>query len=285
MERYIDLHTHSTASDGSMTPRELVRHAKECGLSAIALTDHDTVEGVDEAIDEGKRIGLEVVAGVEISADYKPEMHILGYFFDESHKNIKATLEKLRENRRIRNPKIINKLNEIGFDINLEEVEAEAAGSVVGRPHIAKVLVKKGYVRSVEEAFEKYLSSGKPAYFKKDKMKPEESIQSIINAGGIPVIAHPKYLEHTLDELDKLFGSLKNAGLMGIEAYYVDNTKDDTGNLLRLAIKHELLPTGGSDFHGNFKNGIDIGKGRGNLKIPYNLLEKLKQQYKNNPYS
>lgn len=277
MDRFIDLHTHSSASDGSMSPRELVRHAKACGLSAIALTDHDTVEGIDEALDEGRRVGLEVVAGVEISADYKPEMHILGYFFNGTHNNIRDTLKKLRENRSIRNPKIVSKLNELGFDITLEEVEAEANGSVVGRPHIAKVLVKKGYVKSTEEAFEKYLSSGKPAYFKKDKLKPEESIQEIVKAGGIPVLAHPIYLYHTLSELDQLLEQLKKAGLIGVEAHYVDNSKEDTGNLLRLVIKHSLLATGGSDFHGDFKPGIELGKGRGNLKVPYELLDRMKQ--------
>ncbi|WP_114300090.1 PHP domain-containing protein [Anaerobacterium chartisolvens] len=277
MDKYIDLHTHSTASDGSMSPGELVRHAAKCGLHAVAITDHDTVEGVDEAADEGRKLGIEVIAGVEISANYKPEMHILGYFFNGAHDNIKPALSRLRENRDVRNPKIIKRLNELGFNISLEEVEAEVMGSVVGRPHIAKAMLKKGYVKSIEEAFDKYLSTGRPAYFKKDKLTPEEGIKEILRAGGIPVVAHPIYLYHTWSELDKLFGNLVKSGLKGIEAYYVDNSADDTGNLLRLAIKHGLLVTGGSDFHGSFKNGIEIGVGRGNLKIEYVLLEKLKK--------
>jgi 3',5'-nucleoside bisphosphate phosphatase len=275
MDRLIDLHAHSTASDGSMSPRELVRHAKASGLAAIALTDHDTIDGIEEAMDEGNKVGLEVIAGLEISVDYKPEMHMLGYFFDGKHNNIKATLQELRESRKIRNPKIVNKLNELGFDITIQEVEAEAKGSVVGRPHIAKVLVNKGYVRSTEEAFDKYLSSGRPAYFKKDKLGPAEGIKAIADAGGIPVIAHPIYLNHSWSGLDKLLARLKEAGLMGVETYYVDNSREDTGNTLRLAIKHDLIATGGSDFHGNFKNGIEIGKGRGNLKVPYEILEKM----------
>ncbi len=277
MDKYIDLHTHSSASDGSMRPFELVRHAKEAGLAAIALTDHDTIEGVDEAIEEGNKIGVEVVAGLEISADYNPEMHILAYFFNGTHKNIVPILANLRENRKTRNPKIIKKLEDMGFPMTMEEVEAEASGSVVGRPHVAKVMLRKGYVKSIEEAFEKYLSSGKPAYFKKDKLTPEESIKEIVKAGGIPVVAHPKYLYHTYSQLDELFERLAAAGLRGVEAIYVDNTQDETGNFLRLAIKHNLLVTGGSDYHGTYKCGIEIGVGRGNLKVPYELLEKLKQ--------
>lgn len=276
MEKFIDLHTHSTASDGSMSPKELVRHAKATGLSAIALTDHDTIAGVEEAVKEGLSIGLEVIAGVEISVDYKPEMHILGYFFNNSSENLNETLKKLRENRSERNPKIIQKLNELGFNLTIEEVQAEAKGSVVGRPHIAKVLVKKGYVRSMEEAFDRFLASGRAAYFKKDKLSPEEGIHEILNGGGVPVLAHPIFLGLKLKELDELLGNLKKAGLKGIEALYVENTTDDTGNLLRLALKHNLLVTGGSDFHGSFKANIEIGIGRGNLRIPYELLDKLR---------
>jgi 3',5'-nucleoside bisphosphate phosphatase len=276
LEKFIDLHTHSTVSDGSLSPEELVRHAKAAGLSAIALTDHDTIAGVEEAVKEGLSIGIEVIAGVEISVDYKPEMHILGYFFNNSSENLNETLKKLRENRTERNPKIIRKLNELGFNLTIEEVEAEAKGSVVGRPHIAMVLVKKGYVRSTEDAFERFLAGGRPAYFKKDKLGPEEGIHAILNGGGVPVLAHPIFLGLGLKELDVLLGDLKKAGLKGIEALYVENTTDDTGNLLRLALKHNLLVTGGSDFHGNFKANIEIGVGRGNLRVPYELLDKLR---------
>ena len=277
MERLIDLHTHTTASDGSMNSKEIVRHAKEMGLCAIAITDHDTVEGIPEALDEGKRIGIEVIPGVEISASYKPEMHILGYFTQETYVNIKDILVQLRKNRDERNPRIIAKLNEMGFNITLEEAEGEAGGNVLGRPHIAKVLIKKGYVKSMEEAFEKYLASGKPAYFKKDKLIPEEGIQEIIKAGGIPVLAHPVHLGLSLSQLDDLLAALVPMGLKGIEAYYVDNTNDYTGKILRLAIKHNMLVTGGSDFHGSLKSDIELGKGRGNLSVPFELLEKLRK--------
>jgi len=276
MDRFIDMHIHSTASDGSMRPSELVRHAKENGLAAVALTDHDTVDGIKEALEEGERIGLEVVPAVEISLDFDTEMHMLGYFFGETYLNIEPVLRGLREKREKRNPKIIENLNRMGFDITIDEVVAEAQGRVVARPHIASVMVKKGYVESVAEAFEKYLANGKPAYVKRETLTPEEGIKVIRDAGGIPVLAHPIYLGLTLEELDELVARLVAAGLKGIEAYYVDNTIFDTINLLKLAAKYDIVVTGGSDFHGRFKPDISIGKGRGNLKVPYEFLERLK---------
>lgn len=278
MEKLIDLHTHSTASDGSMTPRELIRHAKENGLSALALTDHDTVEGIEDAMDEGKRLDLEVVAGIEISVEYRPEMHILGYFFGDSYKNAVEVVDSLVKSRNERNPKIIKKLNEMGFDITMDEVEKEALGNIIARPHMAKVLMKKGYVKSTADAFEKYLGFGKPAYFPKNKLTPEDGIKAIINAGGIPVLAHPIFLYLGWGQLDELLAELVSYGLKGIETYYVENKGDDTGKILRLAIKHNLLPTGGSDFHGSFKPDIEIGRGHGGLKVPYELLEKMKRE-------
>lgn len=277
MDRRIDLHTHSTASDGSMSPRELVRHAKESGLSAIAITDHDTIDGVEEALDEGAKLGIEVLAGVEVSVDFEPEMHILGYFFGSNYKNIAPTLVKLKKSRDERNPKMVEKLKSLGFDITMEEVQAEAKGNIVARPHMASVLFKKGYVKSIREAFDKYIAEGKPAFVKKEKMSPEECIETIKNAGGIPVIAHPIYLNLTLSKLDNLVERLKKAGLKGIETYYVEHSKEDVGNLLRIAIKHDIVPTGGSDFHGTFKPDINIGVGRGNLIVPYQVIERLKE--------
>lgn len=277
MNKLIDLHTHSTASDGSMSPRELVRHAKESGLAAVAITDHDTIDGVEEALDEGAKIGIEVIAGVETSVDFNPEMHILGYFFGDTFKNLEHTLEKLRLSRNERNPKMVENLKSLGFDITMEEVRAEAKGNIVARPHMASVLMKKGYVKSVREAFDKYISDGKPAFVKKDKMTPEECVEAITKAGGIPVIAHPIFLYLTWGKLDELVGRLVKVGLKGIETYYVENSGDDTGNLLRIAIKHNIIPTGGSDFHGIFKPDIKIGKGKGNLYVPNEVLERLKR--------
>lgn len=277
MDKRIDLHTHSTASDGSMSPRELVRHAKERGLLAVALTDHDTIDGVDEALEEGAKIGIEVIAGVETSVDFNPEMHILGYFFGDTYKNMEPTLEKLRINRAERNPKMVEKLNSMGFNISMEEVRAEAKGNIVARPHMASVLMKKGYVKSIQEAFEKYIADGKPAFVKKDKLTPEECIEAITKAGGIPVLAHPIFLDLSWAKLDELVARLVKAGLKGIEAYYVENKGNDTGNLLRLAIKYGIIATGGSDFHGSFKPDIEIGVGKGKLRVPYEVLENIKK--------
>lgn len=275
--KLVDLHTHSNISDGSMSPVELVRHAGNCGLAALALTDHDTIDGVSEACEEGSRIGLEVIPGLEISVDFSPEMHILGFFSGKDYLRIEDVLISLRRNREERNPKIINKLNEMGFNIDMEEVSEKARGGLTGRAHIAGVLFEKGYVSSTQEAFDKLLSSGRPAYFKKDKLTPAQGIKEIIDAGGVPVLAHPIYLYMNYKELDSLLAELKTAGLKGIEAYYVDNSPEDTGNLVKLADKHGLLITGGSDFHGTFKSGIEIGRGYGDLRIPYELLDKLKK--------
>lgn len=279
----IDLHTHTTASDGSLEPAELVRLAHRQGLRVIAITDHDTVDGIDEALKEGDMLGLTVIPGVEISVDFDPEMHILGYFDRSSYNTINAELKTLRENRNVRNPRIISKLNEMGFDISLEEAAKEASGGVVGRPHIAAVMIKKGYVASVEEAFDKYLSSGKPAYFKKEKLTPQAGIALIAAAGGAAVLAHPVHLYMNYSRLDSLLAELKAFGLMGIEAYYADNSGRDTGMMLRLAIKHGLLTTGGSDFHGSFRDGISLGVGKGNLHIPYEIFDSLNAVIKKNP--
>lgn len=280
MDKIIDLHTHSLASDGSMSPTELVRHAKEKGLSAVALTDHDTVEGIREALDEGNRIGIEVIPGIEISTNFKPEMHILGYFLNkDEYKNVQKELATIRKGREERNIKIINKLNDLGINITEEEVKEVALGDTIGRPHFARLLLNKGYVKTMLEAFDKYLGKDGLAYFKRFELEPVDGIKLIKNAGGLPVIAHPALLKMSNNDMDKLLSELKEYGLAGIEAIYSENSKEETGNLLRLAIKHQLLVTGGSDFHGTYKSGIEIGTGRGNLKVLYELLEKLKEAY------
>lgn len=276
--KYIDLHTHTTASDGSMTPAELVRHAYNKGLAAVAVTDHDTVGGIDQALEEGKRLGIEVIAGVEISVDFSTEMHLLGYFLNSHCEPILKTLEDLRERREKRNPRIVNKLNELGFDITMEEVISKAAGGNAGRPHIARVMTEKGYVNNMDEAFEKYLGSGRPAYFKKDKLLPQEGIAEITRSGGVPVLAHPFFIGLPYGQLEQLVKELAGYGLKGIEAYYSWHTEEQTSSLLRIAQKHGLLVTGGSDFHGSFKPDIEIGTGKGTLKVPYSLLAALKQK-------
>lgn len=275
MNSYVDLHVHTTASDGSMTPSEIVKYAYSKGLKAIAITDHDTIDGVKEALKTGKELGIQVIPGVEIGVEYEKEMHMLGYFSEDNYMKISDILEQLRKSRDERNPKVINKLRDFGIDITMEEVVEEAKGKVIARPHIAQVLVKKGYVKDMGDAFKRFLGSGQIAYFKKDKISPEKAIQEIITAGGIPVLAHPTHLGLSYGELNALLTRLVKAGLKGIEVFYVDNTVEDTGNTLRLAIEHKIIATGGSDFHGKNKPNIDIGVGKGNLKIPEEALQAL----------
>lgn len=275
MSGIIDLHVHTTASDGSLTPSELIRHACSKGLVAIAITDHDTINGLQEAVEEGKDTGIEVIRGVEIGVEFTPEMHLLGYFKNEPGTKLQTVLNELREKRYERNPKIIRKLNEMGMDITYENVLEEAQGSVVGRPHIASVMVRKGYVGGIADAFSQYLAFGKPAFVKKDKLQPEEGIRVIIEAGGVPVLAHPTYLNLDIEKLDLLVSELVKAGLRGIEAYYPDHDKEETQKFIELAEKHNLLLTGGSDFHGSLKPEIEIGIGSGNLNVPFELLGKL----------
>lgn len=276
----IDLHVHTTASDGTLDPAGLVALAQQKGLKAVAVTDHDTVDGLPEALAEADKTGFEVVPGVEISVEYLGgEMHILGYYVDPCCESLLASLAQLQEYRRERNPKIIRKLRELGINISLAEVEAAAGGSVIGRPHFAAVLVQKGWVASTQEAFEKYLGADRPAYVKKEKLTPEEGIELITRAGGVPVLAHPKYLrDHNADRLAALLGKLKAVGLKGVEVYYTKHTPEETELYLRLAREQSLLVTGGTDFHGANKPEIALGTGTGNLQVPYELLTKLKAE-------
>ena len=276
----IDLHTHTTASDGSMTPTELIRRAVSKGLAAIAVTDHDCVDGVEEALTEGRRQGIEVIPGLEISAEFdRGTMHILGFFVDWKKESLQRRLFELQEARRLRNPKITKKLQEQGLEITHEEVVAASGGGQVGRPHFAKVLVQKGYVASMEEAFEKYLKRGGPGYIEKFRFSPQESIALIHEAGGVAVLAHPFTLGLKSAEMENsLLAELTQTGLDGIEVYYSKNAPEDTIHYLRLCESYGLLPTGGSDFHGAHKPDIDLGIGRGNLQVPLKLLEALREK-------
>jgi 3',5'-nucleoside bisphosphate phosphatase len=277
LEKLIDLHTHSTASDGSLDPDELVSYAKRKGAAAISLTDHDTIGGLESALAAGKEQGLEVIPGLEISAQYPAgSMHILGYYIDPSDPNFNQELQRLQEVRRERNPKIINKLQTLGIPISFEQVQALAKGQI-GRPHIAQVLFQMGAVSSLEEAFQKYLARGALAYEEKFRFSPHEAIVMIIRAGGIPVLAHPFTLNYqSLRDLKGVVEKLKEDGLQGIEVIYSEHTPDQTRDYFSLAKGLDLCYTGGSDFHGDLKKGVDILTGKGDLKIPYRIIEILK---------
>ncbi|MEI6124977.1 MAG: PHP domain-containing protein [Pseudomonadota bacterium] len=275
----IDLHTHSTASDGSLSPAALVAYAQEKKLKAIAITDHDTVEGVQEALDAGQSSGIEVVPGIEISGEYPDStLHILGYYVDYLDVQFLENISILQKARADRNPGIVKKLQGLGLRIELDEIIEAAGGGQVGRPHFAQVLVQKGYVKTPREAFERYLAKGAPAYSDKFRFPPEEAIAHIRSAGGIPVLGHPSTLNRsTIAGLESVVQELVGYGLMGIEVYYSDHTGPQIKLYEELAAKHNLLITGGSDFHGKSIKGIDLGSGKGSLHVPYACLAKMKK--------
>lgn len=277
---FVDMHTHSTYSDGTLTPAELVKQAFEAALKAVSLTDHDTVEGIPEAISEAEKLGLELMPGVEISTDANPEMHILGFFDASNYKKIEKALSVPRENRKLRNEKIIRKLNSLGYDIALSDIKKNVGGDVTGRVHIAAALIEKGYIKSIEEGFSNLLAEGRPAYVEREKLSPADVVGMIAESGGIPVLAHPKYLGKGEKEFDELIIKLKGYGLMGIEVYYADNSHLETVKFQNIARKHKLIATGGSDFHGGVRTDVKLGTGRGSLKVGYEAFQKIKNALK-----
>lgn len=281
----IDLHIHTTASDGTFTPEQVVSHAHQLNLKAIAITDHDTVVGSKEALRSGIPPSLGFLTGVEISSTPPPfysgsgSFHLLGYSIRLDDPQLNQTLEKLQQARQNRNPAIVNRLNELGISITLDEVRREAGQGQLGRPHIAQLMVKKRAVASIDEAFDQFLGTGKPAYVDKQRVECFKAIEIILDAGGVPILAHPGLLDYkTEGRLDELIGKLKKAGIQGLEVYYSGHTPDQTRLFAELAKRHELLMTGGSDFHGAIQPDIEMGSGHGNLIVPYELFEKLIQR-------
>ena len=277
----IDLHTHSTHSDGSFHPGRLVELAKEKGLRAIALTDHDTVAGVEEAMIAGEELGVEVVPGVEISAQFGPgTMHILGYYIQTTHQEITGALETLQQARAARNPKIIERLQTFGLKITMAEV-LDLSGEQVGRPHIAQALVQRGYVSGISEAFSRYLKKGAAAYVEKFRFTPQEAIGLIRRAGGLASLAHPFTLGvGETKELSQVVKELQAVGLEGIEVFYPGHTEAMTACYKVVVERLGLLPTGGSDFHGDLKNGSDLGGGQQAHNLDYAMLQALKERLK-----
>ncbi len=278
---WVDLHLHTTASDGVMTPSAIVRYAKAKGLQAIAITDHDTVGGVSEGLKAGSELDFEVIAGIEISAEHSPgSMHLLGYFLDIEHPLLAERLRFLQKARAERNPRIVEKLNRLGLRITYEEVVKASGGGQVGRPHFAQVLLEKGYVRSFQEAFERFLAKGAPAYVDKMRFSPGEALDLIRKAGGVPVLAHPNTLDvKGYAELERLVTRLVDLGLAGIEVYYPEHTTLQTAEFRVLAERHRLLMTGGTDYHGIAGDGLDIGTGRGEMRLPYSMVETLRRAH------
>jgi hypothetical protein len=274
----IDLHLHTTHSDGSLPPAEVLALAHKAGVTALAITDHDIVSGLPEALEAGARLGIEVIPGIEISSLYKEaELHILGYFLDWKDQGLHRRLADIRAGRHRRNPLIVERLNALGLALTYEEVRDLAGTESVGRPHIARVLMAKGYVQSAKEAFDRYLADGKPAYVARELPEPAEAIAWITAAGGVAVLAHPTWIRETSEGLRTLCEQLKATGLTGIEVHYSTHKASQTAQYLDIARRLDLVVTGGSDFHGITKPDIEVGVGRGGLNVPAKLLEPLKK--------
>jgi len=281
----IDLHTHSTASDGSLTPRQILDLARDTGIEAVALTDHDTVAGILEIKDIVHSYPVEFITGVEISCSPPPEfkslgsIHMLGYGFSVYDCGLNDALTRAAEARANRNPKIIEKLNALGFDITLDEVERRFGASQTGRPHIAELLVEKGYVSDFRQAFDLYLGKNKPAYVDKFKISCKEAIRLILDAGGLPVLAHPGIIDFQRPhDLDTFVNLLVEDGLAGIEVYYSGHDSALRQHLSEIVHSKGLVATGGSDFHGSFNKGVDLGRGRGNLNVAMSVFKTLNER-------
>lgn len=267
----VDMHVHSSYSDGTCTVEQLARRAKQRGLSLLALTDHDTTDGLAPFLRECERCNVPALAGVELAADEGFTLHILGYRIDPDDAELAAKLAGLRRFRGTRNAAICGKLRELGLDITLEEVEAEANGGVVARPHVASVLRRKGYVATARQAFEKFIGLGGPAYVPRELMSAEECVSLIRKAGGLPVMAHPYQSGLAAEDLEKLAARLKDAGLWGLEAVYAGYSAAQVFELMRIAGKYSLYPTAGSDFHSD-GDGLDIGMPVGEDFLPWARL-------------
>jgi predicted metal-dependent phosphoesterase TrpH len=278
IEAVIDLHSHTTFSDGSESPHSLVALARSRGARAIAITDHDTVAGLREGRDMSERVGIEFINGIEISAEFSPgTMHILGYCVDDNSLTLRLKLDELREARARRNPEIANRLQALGLDISYADVERTAGNKVVGRPHFAKLMVERGYAISIRDAFDRFLAKGAPAYVEKMRLSPADAIELIHEARGVAVLAHPYQLKLSLvEEVERLIGQLAALGLDGIEAIYSRHSPEEREAYAAMATRHGLIVTGGSDFHGAYKPDIDIVTGKGDLRVPYALLEEVK---------
>lgn len=273
----IDLHTHSTESDGTDTPETLTHNAKEAGLSAFALTDHDTVAGIEKAKPVAQKLGIEFVPGIELSTDYEgTEVHILGYYIDEKNESFLKQLQTFLDSRDLRNEKMAFLLQKEGFDITLDKLVVEYPDSVITRAHFARYLVEHHMVKNRETAFSKYLGNQCRCYVPREKISPFEAIKLIQSGGGVAFFAHPILCHMNFERLKRFIADLKAAGLTGIEAIYSANSPGDTGNLKRIAKENGLLVSGGSDYHGANKPYIRLGKGRGSLYVPDEILEDIK---------
>ncbi len=275
----IDLHSHSMFSDGSESPRRVVELAKAAGLDAIALTDHDTLEGLEEARDRAIELDIELVNGCEVSCDFEDRvLHVLCYFIDGGDGPLQDELARLRDDRENRNHRMIERLREIGLPITEDEVVAKAGGRGIGRPHMAAVLKDHGVVRDINDAFDRFLGKGRPGYVKKTRVTIETIIDEASRSGGLCSVAHPYSLDLTAHELERQVDRWATAGLVGLECYYGRYSPELRVNLVQMARRHGLVPTGGSDYHGDYKPDLSIGTGTGDLAVPTEVLDELRER-------
>jgi predicted metal-dependent phosphoesterase TrpH len=264
----VDLHLHSTASDGRFSPAELVRKAVDEGLTVISLTDHDTVDGVAPALEAARAFAqLRLIPGIEISTDISGgEVHILGYFIDHFDGSLQAALEQMRNSRWERARRMVTRLEELGCPLEWERVQEIAGSGVIGRPHIAQAMLERGHIESFKEAFTKYIGRDGPAYVEREKVTPAGAVELVIQAKGLPVLAHPL----TVSEPEQMATELKAVGLVGIEAYYAGYNAEDIERLVSMADRHNLITTGGTDYHG-----LDADTSIGGVDIPEESLKNL----------
>jgi predicted metal-dependent phosphoesterase TrpH len=274
----IDLHTHSTVSDGTEIPERVVQLAHHAGVTAVALTDHDRLEGVAAARGEGARVGVEVIAGCEISCAHSGSLHLLVYFLEPGAGPLQDELGRLQALREQRNRRLAERLAGMGLPVTHDEMVAEAGGGGVGSPHAAAVLVRKGVVGSVGEAFERWLAKGRPAYVERPKLSPATAIGLARVSGAVPVVAHPLSLRLEPAELTTQLRELAEAGLQGLEAVYGRYSPDQRNALAAVAGALGLVATGGSDFHGSYKPDLSVGVGRGDLAVDASVLDALRER-------
>ena len=276
----IDLHIHTTASDGTLTPEEVAARAKELGLTAIAVTDHDTVAGAAAGVAAGAALGLEVIPGIEISADFRGrEVHILGYFIDPEDPALRPVLDWVVRDRDRRNEQIAANLARDGYPVSLADLRRENPDAVIGRPHFARALVAGGCAESVKDAFDRFLGEGAPYFLPRTYLPLRQAVDAIRKAGGAAALAHPLWWGFEDGFLRDLIAAVKDAGVIALEARYSTYSPEQTAYAEALAAEYGLLPTGGSDFHGAAKPDIQLGTGRGDLDVPEAWLEALKARH------
>jgi len=277
VERTVDLQTHSTRSDGTLTPTEIVERADERGLTAVALTDHDTVDGLEAFQQAGREHGVETVPGIELSTRVnRQDVDVLGYFVDPDDATLRDIIERAQAYRRERAPRMLDRLQDEGFPLELDRVEAIAGEAPIGRPHVAQALVEAGFLESVDQAFEELIGEGQPAYVPKERLDPPEAIEAIHAAGGVAVFAHPSHVHPAA--FPRVLEHLVEAGIDGIEVWHSDHDPTHEAFFTQQAEQHDLVRTGGSDFHGDNKPDIELGEGRGRLEVPYETLEELRER-------